>query len=340
MKFRKYALKLFNPSNMKNIFFVIFFASVSYSQEGKKQFEKAIQDATRESLSNLYILNSDIGDITFGDQGHPENRQYILNANLIPHYLLTNKKSPVFVIITPIVKVRIFANQPSKPVRTPSFMPGATMFFDVGKANLQRPKYISVGAFHHSNGQDNTPLDPDGNINVRDGNFATNFLLADFHFGKHEEWLNYHYRLGLEAHSGLFKFGDEPAYRDKFGKLRLNYQFSRATYVKTALFNDKSDFADQNPDAITDQEFFRFVVEGMVVLDNIRVPANQRLNIELKAYFKPAWSENTALFVSAGYMGHDNYNIYFSQPYPFVRVGIAASNAFKFNKTTNKVLVR
>jgi hypothetical protein len=28
-------------------------------------------------------------------------------------------------------------------------------------------------------------------------------------------------------------------------------------------------------------------------------------------------------------MGHDNYNIYFNQPYPFVRIGLAAGLPLK-----------
>ncbi|RYF86457.1 MAG: hypothetical protein EOO00_13215, partial [Chitinophagaceae bacterium] len=68
------------------------------------------------AYSQLYVLNSDIGDITFFDQGHPDNRQYILNSNIIPNFYVTPRKWAFNVVLTPIVRVRILANQKSLPV--------------------------------------------------------------------------------------------------------------------------------------------------------------------------------------------------------------------------------
>jgi hypothetical protein len=61
------------------------------------------------AYSQLYVLNSDIGDITFFDQGHPDKRQYILNANIIPNFYITPRKWRFNVVLTPNVRVRIIA---------------------------------------------------------------------------------------------------------------------------------------------------------------------------------------------------------------------------------------
>lgn len=88
----------------------------------------------------------------------------------------------------------------------------------------------------------------------------------------------------------------------------------------------------QQRNEITDEERYRTVVTGMFIVDNIHAKWNHYFNIELKYYRKIQGSENTAFFGSVGYMGHDYYNIYFYQPYPFIRVGLAASNAFFYNQ--------
>lgn len=46
----------------------------------------SIRRITRAKFNDLYILNSELSNITFGEQGHPQGRQYILNGNIVPHY--------------------------------------------------------------------------------------------------------------------------------------------------------------------------------------------------------------------------------------------------------------
>ncbi len=97
----------------------------------------------------------------------------------------------------PMVRLRLFINEPSAPVKTPSYMPKGTfqlLGFQPGK---RKPNTIDLYAFqatvgHHSNGQDGclyvtetgtdcTPppggITPTTQINTKDGSFSTNYLL-------------------------------------------------------------------------------------------------------------------------------------------------------------------
>ncbi|RYF97220.1 MAG: hypothetical protein EOO00_00755 [Chitinophagaceae bacterium] len=282
------------------------------------------------AYSQLYVLNSDIGDISFFDQGHPDKRQYILNTNIIPNFYITPRKWRFNIVLTPVVRARIIANQKSLPVRTPSFNPGGQIYFPIDRTKLTDYKYLSIGYYHHSNGQDGSPLDSLGNPNLYNGNFVTNYLIANYHLGKITTKQNNYLRLGLELHSGLVKTGDEPAYRDLFGKLRVNYHYAYTRFAR--IVNKRTRNAVPQSSEITEEEKYRLVISGMFIVDNITAKWNQYFNVEVKYYRKIQGSENAAFFGSVGYMGHDYYNVYFYQPYPFVRIGIAASNAFLYNQ--------
>ena len=142
--------------------------------------------------SEKYILNSDPGDLTFFDQGHPQKRQYLLVSNIVPYFALTRRRSPIYFVINPTVRVRQFLNQPSLPIRTPSYQIGGLLFFNPFKHNIEKYQYISAGIYHHSNGQDGDVFNDDGTINVASGNFVTNFIVANFFKGHHREEISRH----------------------------------------------------------------------------------------------------------------------------------------------------
>ena len=270
--------------------------------------------------SEKYILNSDPGDLTFFDQGHPQKRQYLLVSNIVPYFALTRRRSPIYFVINPTVRVRQFLNQPSLPIRTPSYQIGGLLFFNPFKHNIEKYQYISAGIYHHSNGQDGDVFNDDGTINVASGNFVTNFIVANFFKGHHREEINSYYKVGLEIHGGLFKLGDEPLLRDRFSKCRINGQYSISRYGESEVLSGIKGM----PPTMDRYLRTRLIVDATLGLDKIDADWNQHFNIELKYYYNLWYGENTTLFASAGYMGIDYYNIYFAEPYPFIRIGIAA----------------
>jgi hypothetical protein len=275
--------------------------------------------------SEKYILNSDAGDLTFFDQGHPAGRQYLLVSNIVPYFALTRRRSPLYFVINPIVRVRQFINQPSLPIRTPSYQIGGILFFNPFRHDIEHYKYLNIGIYHHSNGQDNPPFNDDGTVNFKTGNFVTNFIVMNFFQGYHREEINSYYKVGLEIHSGLFKIADEPLLRSRFSKFRVNGQYSISRYGSS---ENLSGIKGVPP---TKERYIRtrFTVDGTIGLDKIEAVWNQHFNLELKFYYNLWYGENTTLFASAGYMGIDYYNIYFTEPYPFIRVGIAAGSALQ-----------
>jgi len=275
--------------------------------------------------SEKYILNSDPGDLTFFDQGHPHHQQFLLVSNIVSHFALTRRRSPLYFVINPTVRVRQFINQPSLPIRTPSYQIGGLLFFNPFNHNIEHYQYFNAGLYHHSNGQDGPVFNEDGTINLKTGNFETNFVVFNFFKGYHRDEINSFYKLGLEIHSGLFKFGDEPLLRSRFSAFRINGQY---TISKYGSFESLSGVKGVPP---TTERYLRtrVTLDATVGVDDIDAKWNQHFNLELKYYYNLWYGENTTLFASIGYMGIDNYNIYFTDPYPFIRIGIAAGTPLK-----------
>ncbi len=333
---------------MKKFAFIgLFFCSCSafgqhFYSEKKFKENKGYRKDIRREFAMLCIANSDVSDITFGDWFHPDGRRYALNANLVPNFYLTPLHWPFVNVGVPTVRMRIISSEYSAPVRTPSFNPGGWTYFNLRKnRNLDNFRYLAFGFFHHSNGQDGIAINPNGSINLRTGNFSDNYINFDFHFGRQQNQPNASARnfarLGLELHGGLLKIGDEPLFRTMLGHVRMNFRVGRVSYSRNILNFFKN--TEKDSIKLKDAERFRLVIDGMVIMDKMsdqfsKRPAtwNQYFNIELKFYYNVPHSENMAVFFSTGYMGHDYYNVYFWQPYPFVRFGLAGAPAFMFSK--------
>jgi len=143
--------------------------------------------ARRNANQELLIRSLNYADLSyasppFSDWGAPK-APYILSADVIPQFAIGGKWSPIALHLTPRFKARIFRNDElagdsSLPVRTPSYMPGATLYFKWDRLNRNSKyyKFASVSAFHHSNGQDGNSLNPDCTYNQYNGSFSTNFI--------------------------------------------------------------------------------------------------------------------------------------------------------------------
>ena len=125
--------------------------------------------------------------LNFGD-GHGKIRDQLFEADINQHleFRLPRKLGPIpigahFFKINPRVRVRMLTKG-SFPVRTPSFMPNATIFFayDGSQKTDNSFTYYSIMLSHHSNGQEGNFYNAAGDsINTVSGSFGTNF----FEFG-------------------------------------------------------------------------------------------------------------------------------------------------------------
>lgn len=325
---------------MKKTYFILLLFLLSgitvfaQSESGSFRKDPIVRKKINTKFNELYMQNSEIGYLTFPYTQQGAGRNYVLTGHIVPHYYVFPKDWRIGLVITPAVRVRIMDNE-SFPVRTPSYIPGGTLYFKLNR-DTAHYKYLSIGAFHHSNGQDGEPLNTDGSINTINGNFGTNYIEVALNFGSRTSEKNRYFKFGLEAHTGLIDKWSEPAFKGKYANLRVNYKIAGSNYI--AKFADfiKTKALYNSPKTKKVKEAWRTVFEGMLIVDpEIDLPWYKMFNAELKIYRKIGNSPNTSWFLSAGYIGHDYYNVYFDENYPVFRFGLAAGTSF-FNKTNYK----
>lgn len=260
---------------------------------------------------------------------------YILSADISPNFVIGGKWMPYPIHITTRYKVRIFkdnevAGDHSLPVRTPSFMPGATVFIPLQRFlndYSQKLSYLSFAFFHHSDGQDGNEFNPDGKINLYNGNFSTNYLELAYHTRK--------------RYGGYFKSYDPGSgYNDLYGRLGYEHHIGTAEPLKSSYGDHRINFSGtwinvrQHSDEINKvpiekpylREFGRVILNTSFIaskrdqgLDDLE----KRINAELNFHWRVPSSPNTSLFFGGGYYGSDPYNIYYQQSYGFARIGVA-----------------
>ena len=271
----------------------------------------------------------------FFDLGSPK-KYYILSADIIPEFIIASSRLPFAIQLTARYKVRILHNNfaagdSSLPVRTPSFMPGATVYIPLGLINEKTSNinYLGLCFFHHSNGQDGPEFKTDGSFNLYNGNFSTNYIEPSYHFRRRKftgtpdsvKYQNPNYKdlygsVGLELHVGT-----ADALKSSYGDQRINFQLG---YMNVINYWDA--YKGHRLGNYYYGENYRIVFNATIIggkRDHNLSGLNKRINADINYYWRIKGSPNTSLFVSTGYYGSDTYNIYYSNNYFFIRAGIA-----------------
>jgi hypothetical protein len=266
----------------------------------------------------LYRNHTDMSYLSpKGELGAPI--KYMLNSELVANFfLLASRNSRLAVAITPRFTVRI-RDGASSPVGTPSYRIGARAFYRMTSSTVHF-KYLEGQFYHHSNGQSGDVFNSDGSYNTETGDFATNYLQGDYHWGTyHRNHFGTYYGLGARWHAPFFNHSEGLAGHYGFTRLQghaLYRRFRRSSSVVTALHKS----------SLT-AEWIRIIVKASYAvnrLDNFGLASvRKRLNTELSVYYIPPFGRETGLFATVGYYGEDPYNIYFNNSYAFVRLGIA-----------------
>ena len=282
----------------------------------------------KQELNAAYnlVYRENLPTIFFGNEyGAPE--RLMLAADINPNIVILNSSnSRFFVLLSPRVQARLFSGYHS-PVKSPSYMPGATVFSRVNN-DPSHPKFLSLGYSHHSNGQEGPTLDSAGNFFRDGGKFTTNFYTLNYYFSKRqvtEQLARIQSAfIGIEVHSGLFGKGYSKQLSGKYGFLRTNGSWY---YDLMSDHNRKSDHYGSHQ---------RLRFDFTYILDKIYnyqfTDVTKRLNVSLKYYYQFGFMENMALMIGAGYRGQDPYNIYFQNNYPFVAIGVASGLSFDLRK--------
>jgi len=284
----------------------------------------SFKEGINSSFNNIYRQNAQ--PLFFGNEyGGPEKT--LLVADINPNVVFfSSKRSRFFFLFSPRVYLRLLSAYHS-PVRSPSYMPGGTFFTRLNN-DAANPKFISLSYSHHSNGQEGSTLDANGNFNRIDGKFTTNFYRLDYYFGKRASTVTFSNSqfasIGIELHAGLFKTGYSKELTGKYGFVRTNGSW---TYD---IMKDKTGKAD----TYASRQRIRF--DFTYILDKVYnyniANASKRLNASLKYYHQFGFIENAAFTATVGYRGQDPYNIYFEDSYPYFAVGVAAGISFKKSK--------
>ena len=276
--------------------------------------------------------------LPYCDVGSPRE-WYILSCDIKPQFVIWGTATRFVFVISPGFAARLFHNNPayhdsSSPIRTPSFMPGGTIYYPIGgllNAHSPEIKYLSLGILHQSNGQDGPEFSiPGRELNHYNGNFSTNYLVPGFHFRK--------------RYTGLIQTSKNGENAKRFNNELIGsaeYEFHFATTVKlnssygNHRFNVNAGWIHMGPDKIpggrveagneTLTEKWRVLFNGTFIAGKRDLMGlgrvERRINCEASFYWRLPHSDQSTLYAAVGYYGSDPYNIFYDQSYFFARIG-------------------
>jgi len=100
-------------------------------------------------------------------------------GNLIPNfYIRQSKNSKLMGVLTPQIIIRMYQEK-SYPIQTPSYMPQITIYYSFsGESNSKKNITLYGRIAHHSNGQSGDFFLENGELNLKSGDFSTNYVEA------------------------------------------------------------------------------------------------------------------------------------------------------------------
>ena len=286
---------------------IIFLVLLCIKVSGFGQVRDSIQGIGLMELSHVNQGNSYVTFPT--DIGNIEPLWF--EANLIPNfYLRESKNSRLMGVLTPQIILRMYQER-SYPVRTPSYMPQITLYYLLNDKDNSR-KFSLFGRYaHHSNGQDGDFFLESGEVNVKSGDFATNYLESGLIVTSINTRFNAYqfFKSSIEIHPQSWN-GKE--LEGKYSNIRWHNTIS---IFKLPSQNDQN--INKKADISVKGESTWLFGE----LNNWNVIAFERLNLSLTFYYHPKFMEDIGLFAQY-YHGSDYYNIYFSHRLDILRFGL------------------
>ncbi len=285
------------------LFFIGFAANLALAQTNEEA--TSILD-----LDKMAQINQGDSYVTFPfDFGNIEPLMF--EANVSPSFKIRERKdSRLMGVLTGQIIIRMY-DETSYPVRTPSYIPQITFYFLTG--NKQASKKLTLfGRFaHHSNGQDGNFYNEDGDINLKSGNFATNFVELGLIKSSYSNHLNAFkfFKSSVEIHPKSWMLDEM---KGKYSGLRWHNTFLAYKLPMDGDFK-KSQKAN-----------FSLKAETIMMLDNLNnqeIFDLKRLNASLTFYYHPKFLEDIGFFVQF-YHGADYYNIYFNHQIDTIRFGL------------------
>lgn len=262
--------------------------------------------------------------ITFS-QGFGNLEPLIFEALVAPYFLLrTGARARYGATISTGIRLRMLSEE-SVPIRTPSYMPQVTFYRQIAAkhSGQHSAHYAFLMLAHHSNGQDGAFYLPDGQINVRDGNFSTNYLEIGVFLNRRivpfSNTVEY-FKTSLEWHPGIDM---SDGLVDRYGRFRWHNSFK---IHKFSLRRMKSLF-DSSEDAYGEIPAVQTTI-GTTWIFGKRNGAGffdvkERFVFSLNLAYRPRLLKDVSLFARF-YSGEDYYNLFFFRRITTLQFGIQA----------------
>lgn len=288
--------------NRNYLFLLITFVSLSVSAQKNETIPGiGIPLISQVNQGNSYI--------TFpGDIGNIEPLWF--EGNVIPNfYLRQSQDSRLMGVLTPQIIIRMYQEE-SFPVRTPSYMPQLTVYYRLTELYKTPGLNLFGRVAHHSNGQDGDFFLENGSLNLKSGDFSTNFL----EFGLIATNLNTRFN-AYQFFNTSFEVHPKGFIQEElmgiYSRYRLHNSFS------IFKLNSGSSSSNGQRPAISLKGETTWMFGDYNQLDAF---SGERLNLSLTFYYHPKFLEDIGLFVQY-YHGSDYYNMYFDHRLDVIRFG-------------------
>ena len=284
------------------------FLLMFFTLSGITQTTKGIEGI---GLTVISQVNQGSSYITFpADIGNIEPLWF--EANINPSFYLRHSKSfRLMAVITPQIIIRMY-QEPSYPVRTPSYIPQVTLYYLFSGRNNAKNLSLFGRLAHHSNGQDGPFSLENGEINVKSGDFSTNFFelgIIKTHYNKRFHAYQF-FKTSFEVHPVSWS---KDELKGIYSTVRWHNAFS--------IFKLPARGTPENK-----EKKARISLKGELTwmfgeLNNWDWYSLNRVNLKFTFYYHPKFLEDVGLFIQY-YHGFDYYNNYFHHQLDVLRFGI------------------
>ncbi len=272
--------------------------------------QNEIDSLPRIALPTIAQVNQGNSYITFpSDIGNIEPLWF--EANLIPNfYIRQSKNSRLMGVLTPQIIIRMYQEE-SYPVRTPSYMPQITVYYQLRDSENAKSLNIFGRLGHHSNGQDGDFYLEDGSLNLKSGNFATNFL----ELGLIATNVNTRFN-AYQFFKTSFEVHPEGLIQEELLGIYSRYRWHSAFSIFKLSPNKEANDAKKPAISLKGEITWMFGD-----YNNLDVISPDRINLNLTFYYHPKFLEDIGFFIQY-YHGSDYYNMYFDHRLDVLRFGL------------------
>jgi hypothetical protein len=309
------------------LFLVLFiWANIAYSQNDIVIISPSQEEVygKRNAISTFNMFREP-SYILFGS-GIGNLEPLIFEGDLVPYFMISISKSVRWgVELSPRIIIRMH-NQHSFPVRTPSFMPKVTFFYQfLDKENGKRDLFTYISVMHHSNGQEGDFFNADSTtINTLTGNFSTNWFEGGIFLSRPNAKLQFNTNyIKLYA---TYNFMQEEKLSGTYGRLRFFVNI-KSTVKLSEAFRIIVAPNDKNKKYVFNQSIKMGWITG--ILNNEKNVSIKRLIFNYTLSFTPTFLKDVNIFVQY-YYGQDYYNIHFNRQLSVIRIGISSKSSILF----------